>query len=161
MQAHLSPERVHCGHNHLSPFYLPREIPQVFLTVVHTHPKANMAEAASSIANLAHRLPSICPDAPHLILGDFNTCGLNHHLSHLYQYVECPTGHGGTLNLCYSTMKGAYNSFPLTQLGSSDHNCVLMLQCISRPSRRGKVNAKRWLPGQRALDESELSDKGG
>lgn len=34
----------------LCPFYLPREIPQVFLTVVYMHPQANMAEAASSIS---------------------------------------------------------------------------------------------------------------
>lgn len=93
-----------CSHNEflsvsLCPFFLPWEIPQVFLTVVYIHPRANMAEAASSIANVAHRLQSICPDAPHLILGDFNTCSLNQHLSHLYQYVECPTGHGRTLNL--------------------------------------------------------------
>lgn len=82
-----------CGpHNEFLPvslcaFYLP----QVFLTVVYIHPRANMAEAASSIANLAQRLQSICPDAPYFILGDFNTCSLNQYLSHIYQYVECPT----------------------------------------------------------------------
>ncbi len=70
----------------LRPFYLPREIPQVFLTVVYIHPRANMAEAASSIAKLVHQLQSQCPDAPHFILGDFNTCSLRQHLGHLYQY---------------------------------------------------------------------------
>lgn len=49
------------------PFYLPREIPQVFLTMVYIHPKASLADATSTIVKLVHRLQSISPDAPHFI----------------------------------------------------------------------------------------------
>lgn len=117
----------------LRPFYLPWEIPQVFLTVVYIHPRANMAEAVSTIAKLVHRFQSICPDAPHFILGDFNTCSLSQHLA---------TRHGKTLDLCYGTIKGAYKSFPLAPLGSSDHNCVLLAPVYQPALKRGKVEHK-------------------
>lgn len=48
-------------------------------------------------------------------------------------------GHGRTLNLCYGTIKGAYNSFPLTPLGSFDHNCVLLAQVYQPAVKKGKV----------------------
>lgn len=47
-----------------------------WMTVVHIHPKAIMADATSTIAKLVHRLQSISPDVPYLILGDFNSCCL-------------------------------------------------------------------------------------
>lgn len=110
----------------LRPFYLPREIPQVFLTVVYILPKASLADATSTIVKLVHRLQSISLDAPHFILGDFNSCCLKKPLGHFYQYVNCPTRHGKVLDLCYGTIKGAYKSYAMAPLGSSDHNCVLL-----------------------------------
>ncbi|KAG7489287.1 hypothetical protein JOB18_008764 [Solea senegalensis] len=126
----------------LRPFYLPREIPQVFLTVVYIHPRADTAEAASTIAKLVHQLQNKCPDAPHFILGDFNTCSLKQHLGHLHQYVKCPTRHGKILDLCYGTIKGAYKSFPLAPLGFSDHSCVLLAPVYQPALKKGKVECK-------------------
>ncbi|KAG7499465.1 hypothetical protein JOB18_039315 [Solea senegalensis] len=126
----------------LRPFYLPREIPQVFLTVVYIHPRADTAEAASTIAKLVHQLQNKCPDAPHFILGDFNTCSLKQHLGHLHQYVKCPTRHGKILDLCYGTIKGAYKSFPLAPLGFSDHSCVLLAPVYQPALKKGKVERK-------------------
>ena len=126
----------------LRPFYLPREIPQIFLTVVYIHPKANVAEATATIVKLVHRLQTKSPDAPHFILGDFNACCLKKPLGHYYQYINCPTRHGKALDLCYGTIKGAYKSYALPPLGSSDHNCVLLAPVYQSTLKRGKIEHK-------------------
>ena len=58
------------------PFYLPREFPQIFVTVVYIHPKANTQTAADTIHKVIQRLQSLSPDAPCLLMGDFNNCKL-------------------------------------------------------------------------------------
>ncbi|XP_071959468.1 uncharacterized protein [Antedon mediterranea] len=56
----------------LRPFYCPREFPQLFVTVVYIHPKANSTRAAEILSENTHKLETLSPDAPRLILGDFN-----------------------------------------------------------------------------------------
>lgn len=46
------------------PYYLPREFPQVFLSVVYIHPKANFKNANEVLFSVLQRLQSISPDAP-------------------------------------------------------------------------------------------------
>ncbi len=87
------------------PFYLPREFPQIFISVVYIHPKANIKNAAHVIRQSTERLQSLCPDAPVFILGDFNQCKLRSTLTHFYQYVTCPTHFNKTLDLCYGYIK--------------------------------------------------------
>lgn len=53
----------------LSPFYLPREFPQIFMTVVYIHPKADAVSATNTIYEVAQKLQSISPEAPSFILG--------------------------------------------------------------------------------------------
>lgn len=58
----------------LRPRYLPPEFPQVFVTVVYIHSRANENKALESILKVTQKLKSISPDAPSLVLGDFNHC---------------------------------------------------------------------------------------
>ncbi|XP_039509538.1 uncharacterized protein LOC120464222 [Pimephales promelas] len=126
----------------LRPFYLPREIPQIFITLVYIHPRANLTDAVTEITKLVHRLQNISPDAPHFILGDFNMCSLKKDLGHFYQYVSCPTRHGKILDMCYGTVKDAYKSYVMPPLGSSDHSCVFLAPIYQSALRRGKVERK-------------------
>ncbi|KAK0150901.1 hypothetical protein N1851_007984 [Merluccius polli] len=106
----------------MRPFYLPREFPQIFVTIVY--------EALS-------------PDAPNLILGDFNHCSLNKTLKCFYKYVSCPTRNGKILDQCYGSIKGAYKSVPLPPLGSADHNCVHLIPAYRTCLQRGKVETRQ------------------
>ena len=121
------------------PFYLPREIPQIFVTVVYIHPEAIVNNASDTIFRVIQRLQSISPDAPNLIVGDFNSCTLNKTLTGFYQYVTCPTRRNRTIDLCYGSIKGAYKSVALPPLGSSDHNVVHLLPIYKSILRREKV----------------------
>ena len=116
----------------LRPFYLPREFPQIFITVVYIHPKANNIIASNTVSDVVQGLQNISPEAPNFILGDFNHVSLKKSLPNFYQYITCPTRHYKTLDLCYGNIKGAYKSVPLSALGSADHNCVQLLP-IYRP----------------------------
>lgn len=75
----------------MRPSYLPREFPQIFLTVVYIHPRADINNAADIIFNVTQELDKISPDAPKFIMGDFNNCTLKKILTTYSQYVTCPT----------------------------------------------------------------------
>ena len=104
----------------LHPFYLPREFPQLFFTLVFSHPHANALRAIEHITDNIHKLDSISPDAPKFILGDFNNCSLNKTLKTYHQYVTCPTCFNKTIDLCF----GVPMSLALPPLGSADHKCA-------------------------------------
>lgn len=123
----------------LRPHYLPWEFPQVFVTVVYIHPNANESDAAETLSNVTHRLQSLSPDAPNIILGDFNNCTLSKSLRNFYQYVTCPTRYNKTLDLCFRSVKGLYKSIPLPPLS----NCVHLIPVYRTALQRGKVIAKR------------------
>lgn len=53
-------------------FYLPREFPQVFITFLYIHLRADVKVASDIISKVLHLLQSISPDSPNIILGDFN-----------------------------------------------------------------------------------------
>ncbi len=126
----------------LRPFYLPREFPQLFVTLVYIHPRANVDTATKSIVDTVHRLQSITPDAPNLIMGDFNQCKPGKSLNNFYQYVTCPTRNTKCLDLCYGSIKGAYKSFSRVPLGMSDHSVVYLVPTYksvlkeTKPERR-------------------------
>lgn len=75
----------------LRPFYLSREFPQLFITTVYIHPRANAASASNTIFDAVQKMQSLSPEAPHFILGDFNHVSLKKTLTNFYQYVSCPT----------------------------------------------------------------------
>lgn len=51
----------------LCPFYLPREFPQPFVTLVYIHPKANVDMATQAMTKAMQHLQRIAPDTPVLI----------------------------------------------------------------------------------------------
>ena len=75
----------------LRPLYLPREFPQLFVTVVYIHPRANVDRAAQHICDVTQKLDALSTDAPKFILGDFNQCKLENCLPTYHQYITCPT----------------------------------------------------------------------
>lgn len=111
----------------LHPFYLPREFPQLFITLVYIHPRANADTVTRAIVETVQRLQGIAPDAPNFIMGDFNHCKPAKSLGNFYQYVSCPTRFTKCLDLCYGNVKGAYKSLSRAPLGTSDHNVVYLV----------------------------------
>ena len=131
----------------LRPGYLPREFPQIFITVVYIHPKANEANACEHILRVVQKLQLISPDAPNLILGDMNHCSLKKTLRDFHQYVTCPTRKNNILDMCFGNVKDAYKSVSLAPLGLSDHNCVHLIPVYRTALKRGKVQnicIKNW-----------------
>ena len=89
------------------PRYLPRELGQLFLTVVYLTTTVNAARAASGITDTVHALQMISPDAPNFILGDFNSCNLRPNLPTFKQHVTCPTRLSETFDLRYDNIPDA------------------------------------------------------
>lgn len=52
----------------LCPYYLPREFPQIFVTLVYIHPRANADIASRVIVQTVQRLQSIASDTPNFII---------------------------------------------------------------------------------------------
>lgn len=122
----------------LRPYYLPREFPQLFFTVVYIPPYANSSIAAEEIFNLSQKLETLSPDAPKFILGDFNSCTLKNTLRSYQQYVKSFTRKKKTIDLCYGTVPGAYLASALPPLGTSDHNVVFLQPVYQRLLQREK-----------------------
>ncbi|KAK6178302.1 hypothetical protein SNE40_013103 [Patella caerulea] len=111
----------------LRPYYLPREFGQIFVVLVYIPPSANDKIAASTIHEHIQNLEALSPDAPKIILGDFNSCSLHSLLPQYSQYVKCPTRKDKTTDLCYSNITNAYKAFCKPPIGSSDHNSVHLI----------------------------------
>lgn len=112
----------------LRPVHLrPCDYPQLFVTVVYIHPNAIRNNATDTLKKTVNKLQSDFPDAPKLILGDFNTCDVRHIMLDFHQYVSGPTRRNKTLDLCYGSIKDAYKSDELSPVGSSDHSAILLI----------------------------------
>lgn len=118
----------------LRPFYLPREFPQIFFTVVYIHPKAIIDRTLDTIFNLSQKPESVSPDAPKFILGDSNNCTLKKCQSTYYQYVDSPSRKNKFLDLCFGSVKDAYSSSLLPPREASDHDVVYL-----RPTVKGEA----------------------
>lgn len=124
--------------------YLPQEFPQIFVT------KANEKSASELISQSVHKLQSLSPDAPILVLGDLNHRSLDKTLRNFYQHISCPTRKNRILDKCSGSIKNAYKSIPLPPLGSADHNCVYLVPLYRTCLQRGKVatrNIRVWSEG--------------
>ncbi len=97
----------------LHPFYLPCEFPQIFITTVYIHPKANQGTATRILFDGVQKLQNISPEASKFILGDFNHVSLKKTLTFFIQYVTCLTRQNKMLDLCYVTVKEAYKNFKI------------------------------------------------
>jgi len=127
----------------LRPPYLPREFPQIFITVVFIHPKASESSASDLILQTVQKLQSLCPEAPNLIMGDFNLCLLNKTIRNFYKYVTHPTRKGKILDQCYGQIKGAYKCIPLPPLSTADRNCIHLIPTCGACLQRRKVTTSK------------------
>jgi hypothetical protein len=90
-------------------------------------PHRNLAKlAGQEICKEIQEIEISHPDAFIVVDGDFNHCSLNKCGIQYYQHVKCATRGHATLDLCYTNVKAAYRSFPIHNLGQSDHNLVLL-----------------------------------
>ena len=126
----------------LRPFYLPREFGIIYIVLVYVPPTANTNVTTEGIVDLVHDVQTRSPDAPVVILGDFNKCNLNADLPTFYQYVSCPTREKRTLDLCYCNITGAYIAHVKPPIGSSDHQTIHLLPNYLTQLKRGKVIQK-------------------
>ena len=90
------------------------------------HSKTNVDMAAKVIFDVTQTLDSIFPDAPKLILSEFNHCLLNITLPSYLQHVTCNTGMNKTINLCYGILRDAHKSDAKPRLAT-----LITTQCIS------------------------------
>ncbi len=132
-------------------------IPQLFVTVVYIHPKANENDAAETLLHVMHKLQSLSPDAPNIILGDFNNCTLSKTFRNFYQYLTCPTRYNKTMDLCFGSVKGAYKSLLLPPQSTADHNCMYFIPVHRIALRGGKVLTK-WV--KNGMEDSLLTLQG-
>lgn len=124
------------------PYYLPREISHVVLTVVYIPPSANGKLAAENISKITHELQRSSPDALFLITGDFNHCSLSASLPSFKQMIKCPTRGNKTIDLFYTNIKDSFVSSALPPLGHLDHNLVLLKSIYTPAVQRQPVTYK-------------------
>jgi len=67
--------------------------------VYYVPPSGNANMAAKVITDCVHRHLQNKPDAPMLILGDFNHCSLDKTLLGFHQYVKCSSRYNSSLYL--------------------------------------------------------------
>ena len=127
----------------LRPLYPPRECPQLFVTVVYVHPRANVDRVAQNICDVTQKLDALSADSPKFILGDFNQCSFKQSLPTYHQYITCPTRMNRTIHLCYGSVPNAYRSIAKPPIGDADHNTVHLV-----PIYRCLVCKMCWTTGE-------------
>ncbi|KAL1260011.1 hypothetical protein QQF64_007838 [Cirrhinus molitorella] len=73
------------------PFFLPRELTVVIVTVVYIPPDANVNIALSLLLNAMNGQQQAYPDGVHIIAGDLNKANLKSVLPRFYQHVKFST----------------------------------------------------------------------
>ncbi|KAJ8032582.1 hypothetical protein HOLleu_26142 [Holothuria leucospilota] len=115
----------------MRPYCLPREFSHVIHLTVYI-PNRNIAKMAAEELSLAVKDIEIAhPYAFIVIDGDFKHTTLRKNGAYYYPHVDSPTRGNAALDLCYSNVKEAYNSSPITPLERSYHDLV-----IRRPRNR-------------------------
>lgn len=92
--------------------------------------------------DVVQKLQSTSPEAPSLLLGDFNHVSLKKSIPYFHQYVTCPIRRDKTLDLCYGSVKEAYKSVSLPPLGHGDHNLVQLMPIYKTVLKSEKVYIK-------------------
>ena len=126
----------------LRPFYLPREFPKLFVTIVYIPPSADVKISENILNDAVCKMQNNSPDAVNIITGDFNRCKFHKCIPNFKQYINFPTRADKLLDPFYCSIKHAYTAKKLNPLGISDHNmCHLIpmykqvLKC-SKPTER-------------------------
>lgn len=136
------------------PFYLPREFSCVVFVVVYVPPSSDTTRAAESIADVTNVAANSKPDAPIIIVGDFNQCSLHDVLPTFQQFVNCATRDCNTLDLVYCNVKNAYKVRALPQLGRSDH---IVLHAI--PEYQQKLKTSKPIEREITFLDEEGTEK--
>lgn len=101
--------------------------------------------AAKTITDCVHRHLQNRPDAPMLILGDFNHCSLDKTLPGFHQFVKCNTRNNNILDKSYGNIKDAYRA--RAHLNNSDHNVIQLLptyRSVFKSSKPEIQSVKLW-----------------
>lgn len=122
----------------LRPFYLPREINNVFCITVYIPPEANKNIAINILHDHINDIENSSPDAIKIINGDFNHASLDKMLPNYEQVVKCKTREENVLDLVYCNYKDSYKAIQKPALGDSDHNMVQLL-----PTYRQKLKTAK------------------
>jgi hypothetical protein len=124
----------------LRPFYIPREFSNVVCAITYIPPDANMDCACEKLVDFMHVQEENYPDAAKVILGDFNRCKVNSHLTSFHQLVKCPTRDNAILDLFFCNVKDAYKVLTKPPLGNSDHILIHMIPKYRQTLKRFKPN---------------------
>jgi hypothetical protein len=132
------------------PFYLPREITNIFIAAVYIPPSADKVKSLDYLYNEFHRLCLSKPNSVQLIFGDFNQCNLKSVLPNLHQYINFSTRGDNTLDHFYSNVNHAFRAVKLSPLKNSDHNMIYM-----KPLYKTKVEQNKTVLSYRKIYTSE------
>ena len=125
------------------PFYLPREFGQVHILLVYVAPDGDAESASATISDTVNSLATASPDAPIMVLGDFNHCRLENTLPNYHQVVDCATRGNNVLDRCYCSIRDAYKANVRHSIGKSDHLTVHLLPKYRQLIKREKVQIKK------------------
>ena len=112
----------------IRPFYLPRELSNIFVSIVYIPPSGNKETAKQTIQDCIEELANNKPDALNILFGDTNRCDLDVTLGlqGFEQCVSCTTRGSAVLDTFFCNVKNAYKCKKLSPLKNSDHNMLFM-----------------------------------
>ena len=125
------------------PFYLPREFGQIKIIAVYVPPDADEENAAATIAETVNSMEMASPDAPTIVLGDFNHCRIEGVLPNYQQNIYCATRGNNILDRCYCSVKDAYKPMVRPSIGRSDHLTVHLLPKYRQLIKREKIKKRK------------------
>ncbi len=112
------------------PFYLPREYTAILLVAVYIPPSSNNNNRSEALNDLYQHISeqqTAHPDAFLILAGDFNHADLKSVFPKIHQHIDFPTRGNNTLDIIYTTQRGAYKALPLPHLGASDHITAMLM----------------------------------
>ncbi|XP_033113622.1 uncharacterized protein LOC117114163 [Anneissia japonica] len=133
----------------IRPYYLPREFSHVINVLVYIPEKKFEKNAINEVAEIIQDIECSHSEALVPINGDFNRCKLKKTTVTYYQHVTCETRDNAILDLCFSNVKDAYTSWPLPNLGHSDHNLVLLsprYRPLIKTCEPKIIKVRKWSP---------------
>lgn len=71
----------------LRPFYLPRKLQCIIVSVVYIPPSAKEEAALKELHDMINKHENKHPNAAVIVLGDFNHCNLRENMPKLHQFV--------------------------------------------------------------------------
>ena len=127
----------------IRPFYLPREVSNIYISAVYIPPNGNFLSAAKRISDIIHDLSDRKPRAMNILLGDMNNCELKSFIPNFFQYVNCATRGQNILDKFFCNIKNCYMVEKLHPLRNSDHSMLYMKPTYQKKIRRIKIKPKK------------------